>query len=94
MIFVAQGLTYPEACRLIGTLKEYDIESNITVGGVNIEVTPDQVNLAKELCSNAGASFKAGYSSAVEDVLMKSDSGYETLKRVTNDSIAILKEWD
>jgi hypothetical protein len=84
---------YKEACNLIKQLAGVGIESNITAGGVSIYCEPDQVNIAKSICKDLGASFGAGYTSHQEEVMMQTQSGYEKLKQVTNDAISVIKEW-
>lgn len=46
-VFTAEGLTYSAALTLINRLKEKNIDSNITVGGVAIHATPDQIPQAQ-----------------------------------------------
>lgn len=91
--FTAEGLGYSEACKLIDSLKQSGIEANITAGGVAIHATPDQVDRAREICREAGAIFSAGYSMHQEEVMLRG-SGWDVVEQVTNDAIAILKEWE
>lgn len=92
-LFTAEGLSYPEAIALIKNLNDNGIESNITVGGIAVHVTPDQIPLAKEVCKEYGASFSAGYSTQQETFLL--DCGkYDFVKSVTNNSLSVIKEWD
>ena len=91
--FSASGLTYPEACELIRSLRTAGIEANITAGGISIHCEPDRVNDARAICDERQASFDAGYTSHQEDVMMRSKSGCEKLAEITNDAIAVIKEW-
>lgn len=93
-MFSAQGVTYQKACELIKQLRVFGISSNITGGGVAIHCEPNQVNKAQAICKEIGASFSAGYTSHQQDVMMRSQDGYDHLKQVTNDAIAIIKEWE
>ncbi len=94
-LFTSQGLTYPKALDLINKLKQQNIPSNITVGGVAIQVTPDQINQAREICLQMGASFDPGYSQSQENLLLRESSSdaIEHLKSVTDNAIALIKEW-
>lgn len=85
--------TYQNACNLINRLKLAGIESNITAGGVAIYCEPDQVNDVRAICNELGASFSGGYTSHQEDVMMRSQDGYEKLVQVTNDANSVIKEW-
>ncbi len=91
--FSAHAGSYQNACNLIEKLKSAGIESNITAGGIAIYCEPDQVNDAKAICKELGASFKGGYTSHQEDMMLQSQDGYEHLKQATNDAIAVIKEW-
>lgn len=91
--FSAEGLTYPEACRLINYLKSKSIDANISAGGVAVYPDPCMVQTAKEICSQFGASFKAGYTSHKEDFLLQGDT-WDAVERETNDSISVLKEFE
>ncbi len=91
--FSAHAGSYQNACSLIERLKIAGIESNIMPGGVAIHCEPDRVNDAKAICKELGASFKGGYTSHQEDVMLKTQDGYEHLKQTTNDAIAVIKEW-
>jgi len=91
--FSSHAGTYQNACELIKQLKSANIESSITAGGVAIYCEPDQVNSAKAICKELGASFDAGYTSHQEGIMMQTKDGYDHLKQVTNDAIAVIKEW-
>lgn len=91
--FSSHAGTYQNACDLIEALKVAGIRSNITAGGISIHCEPDQVNDARVICKEFGASFSAGYTSHQENVMMRSQDGYEHLKQVTGDAIAVSKEW-
>lgn len=92
-MFSAQGMTYQKACDLIERLGVFGIRPNITAGGVAIHCEPSQVNKAQSICKELGASFSAGYTSHQENVMMRSQDGYDKLEKVTNDAIAVIKEW-
>lgn len=92
-MFSAQGMTYQKACDLIEQLGIFGIRANITAGGVAIHCEPSQINKAQDICKELGASFSAGYTSHQESVMMRSQDGYNHLKQVTNDAIAVMKEW-
>lgn len=91
--FSANPRGYQEACKFIKELGVAGIESNITAGGVSVYCEPDQVNTARKICKKLGVSFHAGYTSHQEDVMMQTKSGYDKLVQVTNDAIAVSKEW-
>lgn len=91
--FSAEGLPYFEACQLIAELTSVGIDANISVGCVAIYPKPDQVLLAKQICDRYGASFAPGFSMYQEDVLTRSDSGWDVLERETNNAIAVAQEW-
>jgi hypothetical protein len=91
--FSAHAGSYQNACNLIEQLKFAGIESNITAGGIAIYCDPDRVNDAKAICRELGASFKGGYTSHQEDVMMRSRDGCEKLEEITNDAISVIKEW-
>ena len=80
--------------KLINALKTAGIEANITVGGVSIHCTPEQINRAKAICNENHATFDAGFTAAQESVLLKSSDGYDLAKKQTNNSLSIIKEWD
>lgn len=91
-LFTAEGLTYPNAFKLMKQLNQAGIEANITAGGVAVHPTPDRVNEAKRMCTEARASFKAGYSLHQEGVLLDG-GGYDHLAKVTNNARSIVQEW-
>jgi hypothetical protein len=91
--FSSSAGTYQNACNLMDRLKEAGIRSNITAGGISIHCEPDQVNQARSICKEFKASFDAGYTAHQEDIMLRSPSGYEELKRAKNDAIAVIKEW-
>lgn len=93
MIYTAQGLTYPQALKLIEDLKAQGIEGCITSGGVSIQATPDQINQAQSICLENGASFDAGFSAHEENILIRNGS-IDFVERVTDNAIAVLQEWD
>ena len=84
---------YQKACTLIKQLKIAGIEANITAGGISIYCEPNQVNIARAICEKLSASFDAGYTSHQENIMMQTKVGYNELVRVTNDAIAVIKEW-
>lgn len=92
-LFTAECRGYQNALDLIDRLKLAGIDSNITAGGVAVHITPDQLQQAQALCRELGCSFDPGVSGHQQEVLMMSDAGFEALKRVTDDAIAVLKEW-
>ncbi len=96
--FSASGLTYPSAKTLVFALNratdDESIYANISTGAVSVTVRPDRILLAEQICKDHGASFDPGYSSQVEDVMMRSEKGYENLKEVTDKAIANYKEWN
>lgn len=91
--FSAETNNYQNACNLIDRLELSGIRSNITAGGVAIHCQPDQVNTARCICGELGVSFSGGYTSHEQGVLLKSPDGFEHLKKVNSDAIAVIKEW-
>ncbi|MBD2458360.1 hypothetical protein H6G80_30370 [Nostoc sp. FACHB-87] len=91
-LFTAEGLSYPQALKLIEILKKEGIESNITSGGVAVKISPEQVNKAQKICEKMGANFNAGYSTTEENTLIKGGE-IKNIERVKNDSSAIIQEW-
>lgn len=91
--FSAHAGSYQNACDLIERLKNADIESNITAGGIAIYCEPDRVNDARAICKELGASFQGGYTSHQEDVMMRTQDGYEKLVETTNNAISVINEW-
>lgn len=69
------------------------IESNITVGGVAIHLSPDQVNKAKSMCNEIGASLIPGYSEIQENTIIQGGN-IEHVAQVTNDAISVIQEWE
>ena len=91
--FSSHAGSYQNACNLIEKLKIANIEANITAGGIDIRCDPDQVNTAKAICKELGASFSGGYTSHQEDIMMRSQDGYTKLEKDTNNANSIIKEW-
>jgi hypothetical protein len=92
--FSSSAGTYPNACKLIDALKDVGIDANITAGGVAIYCSPDQIDMARSICKLHGASFDAGFTSHQEDVMLRSQTGHNTVERVTRDALSVMREWE
>jgi hypothetical protein len=92
-IFSSETIGYQEACNLIKQLQIAGIEASITNAGISISCAPDQVNNAEAICKELGASFDAGYTSHEVDKMVLSKDGYDKLAQITDDAIAVIKEW-
>ena len=80
-IFSATPGSYQNAIDLINSLKAGGIEAWITVGGVAVQVTPDQVNDAIRLC---GGCLSPGFTAQQEAYM-----SFDVLEESTNNAIAI-----
>jgi hypothetical protein len=92
--FSAEGLIYSQACKLIDELKANNIDSNITVGGVSIYPNYGSEELARSICQKYGASFAPGCTRTVQNVLLQSESGVQSLIETTDDAISRLQEFE
>ncbi len=92
-MFTAENLMYSEALNLIEALKQENIYASITTGGVAIQCTPDQINRAREICLQLGASFNAGYSGFEKHFMLRHGS-LDHVEEVTGNMIALIKEWE
>lgn len=83
-IFHASTYTYSDTTKLIALLKAESIDARVDQGGVMVCPQPQQVNRAREICLQSGASFDPGYGG--DDT---SDIAY----RVHANARAVAKEW-
>lgn len=83
-IFHASTYTYSDTTKLIALLKADGIDARVDQGGVMVCPQPQQVNLAREICREFGASFDPGYGGS--DV---SDDAYQAHANAR----AVAKEW-
>lgn len=92
-VFTSCAGTYSNACDLIEALKLQGIRSNITTGGVDIHCTPEQINIAREICKRYSASFDAGFTRFEKELLLETGEA-ALIKQVTGDSVSLIKEWE
>lgn len=58
---IAEGINYQQAIDLIETLKKNGIEANITTGGISLNPKISDIDLAKQICTAAGAYVSQGH---------------------------------
>lgn len=71
--FSANGLTYPEICDLMDSLRAANIECNISQGCLAIYPSEDQVPTMKSICEFKNAYLMPGSSAEAEDAVLRGD---------------------
>jgi hypothetical protein len=94
MIFSGETSGYKESLELVKALKMSGIDACIGVGAVAINCKPDQVNLAKIVCTELGAVFREGCIGSEQSLLLKSKDGTDLAIRAKNDAHSVVKEWE
>lgn len=85
--FSSETQSYPEALQLIEALKEINVFSEITTGGVSIQCTSDQISSVKQVCRKHNATFKAGLSAHEEDVIARGGNS-DYVRKINDKAIA------
>lgn len=93
-VYSAETNGYKEACELVESFRVAGIESALSMGCVTVYCKPDQVNLAKKICTDSGAIFRSGHIGRTQDILIKSLDGAALLKKAHGDAQAVIKEWE
>jgi len=94
-VYLGETQTYQDACNLIKKLLAIGIDASIAEGGVSIACKPEQINLAQEICKKlgVGVSFRTGYTSSCQELLIKSPDGRFLVEKVQGDAKAVVSEW-
>lgn len=90
--FTVTANSYQAVIKIMDELKSKGIDCNITVGGLTLYLTDNQVQLVHEICRLHKALVLPGVSMHVERVILqKSNADFEKLKALTDESIEMLK---
>ncbi|MEG5173236.1 hypothetical protein [Microcoleus sp. B3-D7] len=93
-IFSGETSGYNKALELVKALELSGIDAFIGAGAVAINCKPDQVNLARQICTELSAVFREGYIGSAQNFLLKSKDGTDLARRAKDDAHSVAKEWE